>query len=157
MKINWKRLFLSLLVCLAAGIAGAMYTAQSVSWWYPMLNKPWFTPPAWLFAPVWTLLFVLMGVSLYLIWNKGLKKKLVTEAVALFGVQLVLNVGWSYLFFGLRNPMLALAEIVVLGGAILMTIKMFWKIEKKAAYLLVPYLLWVSFASVLNLAIVLLN
>ena len=98
-----------------------------------------------------------MGYSLYLVWNKGLKKKGVTDAVALFGVQLILNVVWSYLFFGLRNPLLAFFEIVVLWGTILITKMKFLKIEKMAGYLLVPYFLGVSFALVLNLAIVLLN
>ena len=157
MKMNWKRLLLSLGVCLAAGVAGSLYTAQSVSWWYPLLNKPAITPPAWVFGPVWTFLFILMGYSLYLVWNKGLKKKGVTDAVALFGVQLILNVTWSYLFFGLRNPLLAFFEIVVLWGTILITKMKFLKIEKMAGYLLVPYFLGVSFALVLNLAIVLLN
>ena len=157
MKVNWKRLLLSVLVCLVAGIAGSMYTNQSIKWWYPILNKPSFTPPAWVFGPVWTVLFVLMGIALYLVWNKGLKKKGVIDAVSMFGVQLVLNVTWSYFFFGLRNPLLALAEILVLWGAILVTIKLFFRVERMAAYLLVPYALWVFFASVLNFAIVLLN
>jgi tryptophan-rich sensory protein len=98
-----------------------------------------------------------MGYALYLVWNKGLKKKGVTDAVAIFGVQLILNVVWSYLFFGLRNPSLALFEIIVLWGAILATTLKFGKIDRSAAYLLIPYLLWVGFASALNLSIVLLN
>ena len=157
MKVNWKRLILSLSICLAAGVAGSLYTAQSVSWWYPMLNKPAITPPAWVFGPVWAFLYILMGYSLYLVWNKGLKKKGVADAVALFGVQLILNVTWSYLFFGLRTSRLAYFEIIVLWGTILITKMKFLKIDKTAGYLLVPYFLWVSFALVLNLAIVLLN
>jgi len=157
MKVNWKRLTLSLGVCQAAGIVGSIYTLQSVKWWYPTLTKPPFNPPAWIFGPVWSLLFILMGYALYLVWNKGLKKKGVTDAVAIFGVQLILNVVWSYLFFGLRNPSLALFEIIVLWGAILATTLKFGKIDRSAAYLLIPYLLWVGFASYLNLAIVLLN
>lgn len=157
MKVNWKRLVLSLAICQAAGVAGSIYTAQSVSWWYPTLIKPFFTPPAGLFLPVWSFLFVLVGYALYLVWNKGLKKKGVVDAVALFGVQLILNVTWSYLFFSLRNPFLALIEILVLWGAILVTTLRFSKIDKTAGYLMIPYLFWVGFASVLNLAIVLLN
>ncbi len=157
MKANWKRLVLSLGICEAAGIAGSIYTLQSVREWYPTLTKPQFNPPAWVFGPVWTALFIMMGLSLYLVWNRGLKKKGVTDAVAIFGVQLILNVVWSYLFFGLRNPSLALFEIIVLWGAILVTILKFGKIDRPAAYLLIPYLLWVGFAGVLNLSIVLLN
>lgn len=157
MKVNWKRLILSLTVCLATGGAGSLYTTQSVSRWYPTLIKPPLNPPAWVFGPVWTFLFVLMGYALYLVWNKGLKKKAVSDAVALFGVQLVLNVTWSYLFFGLRNPLLALMEIIVLWGVILLTTFKFARIDTAAAYLMLPYLLWVSFANYLNLSIVLLN
>lgn len=157
MKVNRKRLILSIATCLAAGGAGSLYTAQSVSWWYPTLVKPSFSPPAWVFGPVWTFLFILIGCALYLVWDKGLKKKGVADAVALFGVQLILNVTWSYLFFGLRNPFLALIEIMVLWAMILATTLKFAKIDKTAGYLMIPYLFWVGFASVLNLAIVLLN
>src|SRR3990167_6152040 len=157
MKMNWKRLLLSLGVCLAAGVAGSLYTAQSVSWWYPLLNKPAITPPAWVFGPVWTFLFILMGYSLYLVWNKGLKKKGVTDAVALFGVQLILNVAWSYLFFGLRNPLLAFFEIIVLWAVLLLTYIKFHKIEANAGHLLLPYLIWTGYAGVLNFLIVLMN
>lgn len=157
MEVNWKRLILSLGVCQAAGIAGSIYTLQSVEEWYPTLIKPSFNPPSWVFGPVWSLLFILMGYALYLVWNKGLKKKGVSDAVAIFFVQLILNVVWSYLFFGLQNPSLALFEIIVLWGTILATTLKFEKIDRPAAYLLVPYLLWVGFASVLNLSIVLLN
>lgn len=138
-------------------MAGGIFTGQSVSWWYPMLAKPFFSPPSWVFGPVWTLLYVLMGYSLYLVWSKGLKKKGVSDAIAIFGVQLVLNVVWSYLFFGLRNPLLALVEIVVLWFTILLTYSKFHDVEPKAGHLLLPYLTWVGFASILNLAIVLLN
>ena len=157
MNTNWKRLILSLGICQAAGIVGSIYTLQSVKWWYPTLTKPQFNPPAWVFGPVWTILFILMGLSLYLVWNKGLKKKGVIDGIALFGVQLILNITWSYLFFGIRNPFLALVEISVLWGAILLTAWKFYKIDRTAGYLMIPYLLWVGFASYLNLAIVLLN
>lgn len=155
--LDWVKLIFSLGICQAAGIVGSLYTFQTVKWWYPMLRKPWFNPPAWVFGPVWTILFVLMGVALYLVWNQGLKKKGITDAVALFSVQLTLNVVWSYLFFGLRNPFMALIEILVLWGAILLTTIKFLKINKGAGYLMIPYLAWVGFASVLNLAVVLLN
>ncbi|MBI2310405.1 tryptophan-rich sensory protein [Candidatus Collierbacteria bacterium] len=157
MNTNWKRLILSLGICQAAGIVGSIYTLQSVKWWYPTLTKPQFNPPAWVFGPVWTILFILMGLSLYLVWNKGLKKKGVIDGIALFGVQLILNITWSYLFFGIRNPFLALVEISVLWGAILLTAWKFYKIDRTAGYLMIPYFLWVGFASYLNLSIVLLN
>ncbi len=157
MKIRWNFLLFSIGVCLAAGVAGSIYTAQSISWWYPLLNKPAITPPAWIFGPVWIWLYILMGYSLYLIWNRGLKKKAVTDAVALFGIQLILNVFWSYLFFGLRKPFFALIEVVVLWATILLTTLRFGKIDRVAGFLLIPYLVWVGFASVLNLMLVLLN
>jgi tryptophan-rich sensory protein len=157
MKINWKRLMFSFGICFAAAIAGSLYTAQSVSRWYPTLIKPFLNPPAWVFGPVWTILFIWMGYALYLVWDKGLKKKGVADAVALFGVQLILNVTWSYLFFGLRNPLLALIEIIILWSVILQTTLKFARIDRIAAYLMLPYLLWVGFASYLNLMIVLLN
>ena len=157
MKINWKRLTLSVGTCLTAGVAGSLYTSQSLSWWYPILNKPAFTPPAWMFGPVWTFLYILMGYALYLVWNKGLKKGGVTDAVAIFGVQLILNVAWSYLFFGLRNPLLAFFEIIVLWAVLLLTYIKFHKIEANAGYLLLPYLVWTGYAGVLNFLIVLMN
>ncbi len=157
MKVNWKGLGGSVGLCLSTGMVGSIYTLQSVKWWYPTLTKPALNPPAWIFGPVWTILFILMGLSLYLVWNKGLKKKGVIDGIALFGVQLILNITWSYLFFGIRNPFLALVEISVLWGAILLTAWKFYKIDRTAGCLLIPYLLWVSFASYLTLSIVLLN
>lgn len=157
MKTSRKRLLLSIGTCLAAGVAGWLYTAQSVAWWYPLLNKPAITPPAWVFGPVWAFLYSLMGYSLYLVWNKGLKKRGVSDAVALFGVQLILNVTWSYLFFGLRNPRLAFFEIAVLWVVILLTYTRFHKISAPAGRLLLPYLIWTGYAGVLNLFIVLMN
>lgn len=141
-------LILSILVCLLAGGLGSLFTSASIPTWYAGLNKPWFNPPNWLFAPVWTTLFVLMGVSLYLIASKGLKN--VRLQVILFGVQLVLNVVWSILFFGLRLPSYAFAEILALWVAIALTIVSFFRVSRKAAMLLLPYILWVSIASLLN-------
>ena len=157
MKADYRKLVVSIGGSLMAGVAGSIYTAQSVKSWYPTLSKPWFNPPAWVFGPVWTLLFIMMGVSFYLVWTKGKKKKLHSEAMAVFLVQLILNVTWSYLFFSWKNITLALAEIVVLWVMILLTIKKFMMIDKTAGYLMWPYLAWVSFATVLNLAIVWLN
>lgn len=148
------KLILSLGLCLGTGIAGSIFTVSAIPTWYQSLNKPVFSPPNWIFAPVWTVLYIIMGVSLYLVLsNKGKNK----YAIGIFTVQLILNILWSILFFGLQNPGLALAEILVLWAAIFLTIKSFYPISKTAAYLLLPYLLWVSFASILNLMIVLLN
>jgi tryptophan-rich sensory protein len=152
MKDIFKFIIAILIPQLAAGL-GSIFTASSVSTWYLTLNKPSFNPPSWVFGPVWTALFILMGISLFLVWKKKVDKK----AMAFFGVQLGLNVLWSIFFFGLRNPALAFVEIIVLWSAILINIIYFYKISKPAAYLLVPYILWVSFAAVLNFTIFYLN
>lgn len=151
------KLIISIAACLLTGFIGSFFTASSVGSWYSTIAKPSFNPPSWVFGPVWTLLFILMGIAAYLVWDKGLKKKGVKQALTLFSVQLVFNIGWSAFFFGLKNPLLAFIEIIILWLLILTNIILFYKIDKRAAYLLVPYILWVSFASVLNLAIVLLN
>lgn len=150
-------LFVSIAIPLLAGAIGSIATSSSVSSWYQTINKPSFNPPNSVFGPVWTALFILMGVSLYIVWSKGLKKKGVKKALSVFGVQLLLNIGWSFMFFGLKSPLLGLIEIVVLWAAILYTILLFHKISKPASYLLIPYILWVSFAAVLNFSIFILN
>jgi len=151
------RLILSILVCELIGISGSFFTIASISTWYRTLNKPFFSPPNWIFGPVWAILYLMMGISAYLIWAEGLKKKKVKEALLFFAVQLILNFSWSLIFFGLQLPFSAFINIVTLWLAILATILRFNKISKTAGYLLIPYILWVSFASVLNLAIVILN
>jgi tryptophan-rich sensory protein len=145
------KLFLAIIICEGAGLIGSIFTFNAVNTWYVTLHKPFFNPPSWIFGPVWTILYLLMGVSLYLVWN--------TKKITLkwFWIQLVLNMLWSVLFFGLKNPTVALLEIMLLWLAILMTVKSFWKYNRTASWLLLPYLLWVTFASVLNLFIVLLN
>lgn len=149
------RLIASIAICLSAGAIGSVFTAGSIDTWYRGLNKPAFTPPDWLFAPAWTTLYILMGVSLYLVWSGGFRKN--QSAIGIFFLQLILNAIWSIIFFGLKNPELALAEIIVLWLVIIWTIWAFFPIAKIAAYLLVPYLVWVTFASFLNLSIVFLN
>jgi len=156
-KTDYKKLIASLIICQMAGIIGSVFTVSSVGTWYLEISKPAFTPPSWVFAPVWTTLFLMMGLALYIVWSKGVKSKDSRIALTVFGIQLVLNTLWSILFFGLRSPFLALVEIVFLWAAILLSIVYFYKISKRAAYLLVPYIAWVSFAAVLNLFIVLLN
>ncbi len=145
----------SILLCEIAGLIGAIFTTPSIPAWYASLVKPGFSPPNWLFAPVWTLLYLLMGVSLYLIITAKSKKK--KAAYYLFAVQLALNVLWSILFFGMHAPLYAFMEIVLMWISILATILVFHRISKPAAWLNVPYLLWVAFASALNLAIFILN
>lgn len=148
---KFLKLLLSIIICEGAGLIGSIFTFNSVNTWYVTLNKPFFNPPPWIFAPVWTILYLLMGISLYLVW--GTKK----VNLKWFWIQLALNSLWSIIFFGLKNPMFAFVEIILLWLAILMTIKSFWKYNKTASWLLLPYLLWVTFASILNLSIVLLN
>lgn len=150
-KFNPIKLILSILIAEGAGILGSVATFTSVKTWYITdLVKPSWNPPSWLFGPVWTTLFFLMGIALYLVWDKK-------NNLFWFWVQLILNIFWSFLFFGLRSPSLAFYEIIILWLAILMTIIKFWSYNKKAGILLLPYLAWVTFASFLNFTIARLN
>ena len=151
------KLAISIIICLAAGFIGSIFTNRSIPIWYESLKKPSFNPPGWLFGPVWTALFILMGISLFLIWQKGLNYNGVIIALIVFGIQLILNILWSILFFGLRAPLAAFIEIIILWILILMTILIFYPISKTAALLLLPYILWVSFASILNFSLWRLN
>lgn len=151
------KLITSILICQAAGITGSLFTSPAIPTWYAALQKPSLNPPNWLFAPVWTLLFLLMGISFYLIWDKGLKNKKVRISIFIFGVQLILNILWSFLFFGLKSPFPAFIEIIILWFAILASIVSFYKISKVAGLLLLPYIFWVSFAAILNFFIWQLN
>ena len=155
-----KRFFTGLsfvLISELAGIIGSIFTFSSISSWYININKPFFNPPNWIFGPVWTILYVLIGLSAFLVWEKKFKKYYSRKALSVWSIQLILNSIWSILFFGLKNPLLAFIEIIVLWFFILKAILMFYKINKYAAYLLIPYIAWVSFASILNLSIVVLN
>lgn len=143
-----------LLPQLAGGI-GAYFTFPSISSWYQFLNKPFWSPPNWLFGPVWTLLYLLMGISSYLVWQSKNENK--SKILKIYFLHLALNSLWSIFFFGLKNPFLGFLEIIVLWAFILYLTINFYKIKKISGILFLPYLLWVSFASVLNLAIVLLN
>jgi len=151
------KLIISLVGCQLAGIIGSFFTAPSISTWYAVLEKPSFVPPSWLFAPAWILLYLLMGISAYLMWTKGFEKKEVREALMVFALQLILNTIWSVLFFGLQSPLYGFVEIIFLWLAILFTILKFYPISRKAAYLLIPYIIWVSFAALLNFSILMLN
>jgi len=157
MKKNILKLLSSILFCQLVGFIGSMFTAPYIKGWYAGLLKPSFNPPNWIFAPVWTALFFLMGISLYLILKKNLKDREVKKGLLVFLIQLILNVRWSFLFFYLQNPLSAFWNILLLWIAIALTIIQFYKIDKRAAYLLLPYLIWVTFASFLNFSIWQLN
>jgi benzodiazapine receptor len=154
-EIIW--FIVSIVICQSAGLIGSLFTTPSIPTWYAGLQKPPFNPPNVVFAPVWTVLFFLMGVSLFLVWRFGFEKRVVKVSLILFFSQLVLNILWSVLFFGLKQPMLAFIEIVILWIFILLTIIYFFKVSRTASILMIPYILWVSFASILNFFIWRLN
>ena len=145
------RILAVVVTCLVIGYFSGMVTRSSVTTWFPTLIKPSFNPPSWVFAPVWSILFVMMGVAAGLVWDRiEAEREAVKKALIFFAIQLGLNALWSYLFFGLRYPMWAGLEIIVLWLMFFETYIQFVKINKIAGYLLLPYLAWVSFASVLN-------
>lgn len=154
-EINLVKLGQSLGITFLAAFIGSYFTTPAIEGWYSDLAKPLLNPPNWVFAPVWTILYILMGLSFYLIWNSNNKKK--ATAAKVFFIQLVLNSLWSIVFFGLENPPLAFLVIIALWLAIAWTIVKFNEISRKASYYLIPYLLWVSFAAYLNIAIWILN
>ncbi|MGV8141754.1 MAG: TspO/MBR family protein [Candidatus Woesearchaeota archaeon] len=147
------KILLFVIICLSAGFIGTIFTATGPDSWYSQIVKPSFNPPNWIFGPVWTTLYILMGISLYL----AIKNKVGKNAIIIFAAQLILNTLWTIIFFGMQNPLLAFVEIILLWITILMTIILFYKKSKVAAYLMIPYILWVTFASVLTLSIHLLN
>lgn len=151
---NWLVLIAFIIVCNLAGAIGAIFTFDAIPNWYAGLQKPSFSPPNWVFGPVWTTLYFMMGVSAYFAWKQGKKASF---ALKIFAVQLFLNALWSILFFGLRSPLLGLVGILPLWLSIAFCIKLFWPLDRKAAYLLLPYIAWVSFATLLNFAIWMLN
>ncbi len=160
---NSYKLVIAIAISELAGIVGSIFTSPAIPTWYRGITKPALNPPAWVFGPVWTTLFALMGIAAFLIWASYAKttdahrRKHIKIALVLFGLQLALNTLWSLIFFGLQNPGAALIEIICLWIAILATIIAFAKISKPAAWLLAPYILWVSFAMYLNYAIWTLN
>jgi translocator protein len=174
------KLLISIIICEMAGVVGAFFTTPEINSWYKSLNKPSFNPPGWIFGPVWTTLFVLMGISLFLVWEKKwesknkinfknkkpwnkISQKLLSgpwqkaNIIIIFATQLVLNVLWSVIFFGMHSPGVAFFELIMLWFAIIFTIINFYRVSKTAALLLIPYVLWVSFAGVLNYFIWILN
>lgn len=142
------KLILSLILPQLAGAIGALFTVKAIPTWYTTLNKPSFSPPNWIFGPVWLTLYLLMGVALYLNWVK--KTKQAKFNVRLFFIHLFFNAIWSPVFFGAKNLFLALYIILIIWLMILVMIYNFWKVSKTSSLLLIPYLLWVSFATVLN-------
>lgn len=156
MKINnFLKLVISVLISEFAGVVGWAFTASAIPTWYATLAKPALNPPAWIFGPVWAILYFLMGISLWLVWKSGAVEK--KKAIRLFIIQLTLNAIWSPIFFGYHSIGNALAVIVLLWAAIVLTILLFKRVSKPAAWFLAPYILWVSFAAYLNFAIWILN
>ena len=178
---NFIKLVTSIIICEFAGAVGSIFTVPNINSWYSLLRKPSFNPPSWIFGPVWTALFILMGISFYLVWSKKweIKNEIKVKSnrkpwnpwsqkffngswkkvniIIIFISQLALNVLWSVIFFGWHNPGVAFFELLTLWVAIIYTIVNFYRVSKTAAYLLVPYILWVTFAGVLNFFIWVLN
>ena len=144
------KLIAAILISQAAGAIGSIFTFTAINEWYAYLRKPPITPPSWVFSPVWTLLYTMMGIAAWLVWRKGLQSAGVKAALTLFLVQLVFNAAWSVLFFGLRSPLWAFVEICFLWAAIALTTVAFFGLSRAAWVLMLPYLLWVTFAAVLN-------
>ena len=145
------KLIIGISLCLGAGFVGSLFTTPNIPTWYAQLQKPPFSPPNWLFGPVWTLLFILMGIAFALTWRRYGVTQGVTIALVFFFIQLFFNILWSVAFFGMRSPLLGLIDIIILLGLIFATIKCFYRVTPVSAYLLIPYALWVSFATILNL------
>ena len=154
---DFLKLLASFILCLTAGFIGSLFTRAAVPTWYATLSKPTFTPPSSVFGPVWTILYLLMGTALFLVWRTNGVLQQRRKALSAFILQLVLNTIWSMLFFGLRAPLAGLVGIICLWVAIWLTIHFFARISRMAAWLLIPYLLWVSFAVILNISIFILN
>lgn len=155
--VSIVELLWAIILCQLAGIIGSFFTIQNIENWYQTLEKPFFAPPNWIFGPVWIMLYTLMGVSLYLLWRNRKTKPGAIRAMVVFLIHLVLNALWSILFFGFHSPLAAFIDLLLLIGMIVYMLITFRKIQVWASYLLIPYLIWVSFAGILNLAIVVLN
>ncbi len=154
---NTTKLVLSIIIAELAGIIGSLFTVPSLESWYSTLVRPELSPPNWVFGPVWTTLFALMGIAAFLVWKKGLNRKEVRVALGVFVGQLVLNTMWSIIFFNLQSPLWAFIDLILLWIAIVATMILFYRISKPAMWLLLPYILWVSFAGYLNYMIWILN
>jgi benzodiazapine receptor len=153
--MKWTRLVIAILICQMAGIIGSLATFSEITDWYLKIQRPSFTPPNWLFGPVWLTLYTLMGISLFWIWEKGLKEN--KKAIYIFGAQLFLNALWSFLFFGFHFLFYSLIEIIIMWITIALNIFSFFKISRKAGLILIPYIAWVSIALTLNYYVWILN
>lgn len=151
------KLIIAIAIPLAVGATSGFFTVTGVTSWYQTINKPSWNPPSWLFGPVWTTLYIIMGIALYIVWKSPVNDKLKKTAITLFAIQLVLNFFWSFIFFDQHQPGWALVEIIMMWVFILLTIFSFARVSKTAAWLLVPYISWVSFATILNYTIWKLN
>ena len=156
-KISYSILLLWSILSVAVGSLGGLVTAPNIASWYTYLIKPDLNPPNWVFGPVWTLLYALMGASAYIVWFTMRKKKPKRNPLYWFGIQFVLNIAWSFIFFGLHSPLWGFVCILFLWGSICKTIEEFRKVRETAAWLLMPYFFWVSFASYLNFSVYILN
>ena len=156
-KIDILKLVVSIVACEGAGGIGSVFTMAAIPTWYATLQKPPFTPPNWLFAPAWGTLYLLMGIAAFIVWRRGWQNRPVRTALIIFLIQLILNALWSVVFFGLESPLYGMVVILALWIAILFTIINFYRISAIAGWLLLPYILWVSFAAVLNISIWVLN
>jgi benzodiazapine receptor len=154
---NILKLIIAISIPLLIGFTSGFFTITGAGSWYQTIQKPSWNPPGWVFGPVWTTLYVMMGIALFLIWKSSANKEAKQTAILFFSIQLVLNFFWSFIFFNQQQPGWALVEIIVLWSAILVTIFSFSKINNTAAWLLVPYISWVSFATILNYTIWKLN
>jgi benzodiazapine receptor len=150
------KLAISIVLCQLAGVLGSLFTTPAIPTWYKTLKKPFFTPPDWIFGPVWISLFILMGISLFMVWRRQDHPQF-KITLTFFLIQLIFNILWSAAFFGFRSPLLGLIDIGLLWGAILLTIRYSLRISKVAGLLLLPYMFWVSFAVVLNFYLWILN
>jgi len=152
-KFSIPALIINLLIPLSIGAVGGYLTQESVNTWYPTLNKPSFNPPNWIFAPVWTTLYILIGISAYLVWQKRKQIEHLPRTIAIYFIQLVLNLMWSFLFFYSRLIGAAFYEILALLLVIVLNAVVFYKIDKTAGLIFIPYFIWVSFATVLTYSI----
>jgi tryptophan-rich sensory protein len=153
---KWIKLIICIVICQLAGIIGSLFTISSITSWYAKLYKPTFTPPDWLFGPVWLTLYTLMGISLYLVWNEKSKGK-IKIPLAMFSIQLVLNTVWSIMFFGFQLIFYGLVEIIIMWIFIALTMFSFYRVSRKASLILVPYIAWVTIATLLNYFVWVLN
>jgi tryptophan-rich sensory protein len=154
---SFSKLIIAIVVSELAGGIGSFFTISAIPTWYATLAKPALNPPSWIFGPVWATLYLLMGIAAFLVWNKDSDRKDVRKALGVFLFQLVLNAAWSVVFFGLHSPFWAFVDLVAMWLSIVWTMALFYKISKPAMWLLLPYILWVSFAGYLNYSIWMLN